>query len=66
MDYTVEEIIQFTLNILNQIKVPMEHYQDICEPLQKSIVNLTIAKQKLEIERVKAEVEEDEREADSE
>lgn len=73
MEYTPEEIVQFTINILNQVKVPMAYYQDISDPIQKCIVNLTVAKQMLEVERVKqeaendpVEVKEDEREADSE
>lgn len=61
-EYSAVQVIQFTINILNGIKVPAINAEDIGLPIYKSIVNLTVAKGMLE----ENEVDNNGREADSE
>ena len=71
--YTAEEIVQFTINILGSIKIPVTLIDEIGVPVSKSLTNLAVAKEMLETERVAREamnepIEEENngREADSE
>lgn len=42
-DYTVEEVINITINLLGQINVPAMLAQQIAVPISQSINNLQIA-----------------------
>ena len=48
--YTVEEVIQFTINILAKINVPGIYVREIGIPIMNAIDNLTVLKQKMSSE----------------
>lgn len=68
--YTFEEVVGFTLNILCGIMVPAELAESIGVPIAKAIGNLKVLKNEYEKERVAKEIkkegESDGRKADSE
>lgn len=68
--YTHEEVVGFTLNILCGIMVPAELAESIGLPIAKAIGNLKVLKGEMEKARVAKEIQEegesDGRKADSE
>ena len=64
--YSVEQVIEFTLNILNGIMVPAKMAETIGLPIAQAIGNLEAVKQVMENAKPEGqkEVEKDGREAD--
>lgn len=51
MEYTKEEVLQFTINILGKIDVPGAYVKTIGVPIMNAIDNLFVLKQMLEVEK---------------
>lgn len=76
MEYTKEQIIQFTINNLSAINVPARLAEQIGVPIQRAITNLEIVlnmieeekkpKETAEIDEIDFGGDEDERETDAE
>ena len=51
MEYTKEQVIQFTINILSKVKVPATKASEIGVPIEKSINNLLVVQEMMEMEK---------------
>lgn len=51
MEYTKEQVIQFTINILSEVKVPATKASEIGVPIEKSINNLLVVQEMMEAEK---------------
>ena len=54
--YSTEEVVNFTLNILKGIVIPVEFSESIGIPVSRAIGNLKVLAQIYEKERVAAEI----------
>ncbi len=59
MEYTKEQIVDFTINILGKIGIPAAMIDDIGVPISSAIKNLAVVKQMMEIENAKKEIQND-------
>ena len=50
MEYTKEQIVDFTINILGKISIPVAMIDDIGTPISSAIKNLVVVKQMMEME----------------
>ena len=57
--YTKEDVIQFTINILEKISVPIPAVDSIGVPITKALGNLHVLQQMLEMEQTKQEIQDD-------
>lgn len=51
MEYTKEQVIQFTINILSAIRVPAMEAEEIGTPILKAIKNLMVVQEMMEAEK---------------
>lgn len=61
MEYTKEQVVQFTINILSDISVPVTHAEEIGVPVQKAIKNLQIVQLMMKEEKEKQDQSQDEK-----
>jgi hypothetical protein len=61
MEYTKEQVIQFTINILSDISVPVTRAEEIGVPIQKAIKNLQIVQLMMKEEKEKQDQSQDEK-----
>ena len=59
MEYTKEQIVDFTINILGKISIPGAMIDEIGVPISSAIKNLAVVKQMMEIENAKKEIQND-------
>lgn len=59
MEYTKDDIIQFTINILSGISVPVPQIDEIGVPIKKALGNLYVLQQMLKIEQAQQEIQDD-------
>ena len=59
MEYTKEQVIQFTINILEKISIPVLAVDSIGVPIKKALGNLYVLQQMLEMEQTKQEIQDD-------
>lgn len=53
MEYTKEQVIQFTINILGEIRVPVAEVEEIGVPISKALRNLQIVQLMMKEEKEK-------------
>lgn len=51
MEYTKEQVIQFTINIMSAIRVPAMETEEIGTPILKAIKNLMVVQEMMEAEK---------------
>lgn len=61
MGYTKDEVIQFTINILSGINVPVPQIDEIGVPISKALRNLQIVQLMMKEEKVKQDQSQDEK-----
>ena len=61
MEYTKEQVVQFTINILSDISVPVTHAEEIGVPIQKAIKNLQVVQVMMKEEKEKQDQSQDEK-----
>ena len=59
MEYTKEQVVDFTINILGKIRIPVAMIDDIGAPINSAIKNLAVLKQMMEMEKTKQEIQND-------
>ena len=59
MEYTKEQIIQFTINILSEVNVPATKASEVGVPIESAIKNLLVVQNMIEIEKTKQEIQND-------
>lgn len=61
MEYTKEQVIQFTINILGEIRVPVAEVEEIGVPISKALRNLQIVQLMMKEEKEKQDQSQDEK-----
>ena len=59
MEYTKEQVVQFTINILSEIRVPALQSEEIGVPIENAVKNLLIVQKMMDAEKTNNESQKD-------